>query len=233
MISGFITFGLLMFLCKALNDLVYHFVHKHRAKNGIYWMLAHEPWVRWSVGGAVGFLVAFIVMTEFLNASAPRNYVVPEPTVVTKPINNAVFCYSNMENVTLQDNVIEQDKAEARKWAAYAIWYEARGEGPQGRLAVASVLWNRSGGEPGNILGVLQNTNWLGRPDLLDPSKADPECPIYQESKVLAQDLIAGTFRPIGRWTHFYAPAKADPPWKWQLKGKKQIGNHVFGVLPQ
>ena len=212
-------------LVLSMSDIVYYVARKYQTRNKIAWILSHETAVRLGVVGAIGFIVWSVMLATLVESKVTRTYT--HHPVLPK-VSNVVICYTNGYAST---NILDVQKIQ--EWASYAIWYEARGESSKGRQAVASVLWNRASGNPGNILGVLQNTNWLGRPELLDPSKADPECPIYQESKVLAQDLIAGTFRPIGRWTHFYAPAKADPPWKWQLKGKKQIGNHVFGVLPQ
>ena len=223
--TGLITFGLLlMLLCKGVNDLVFHAAYKYRSIKQLRWLLQHDN-VRWSIGGVIGAIVAYVMVSSFITMNIPSTCI---PTdVVPETHESVAICYTNGYVST---NTLDTQKIQ--EWVAYAIWYEARGESAKGRQAVASVLWNRAGGEPRNILGVLQNTNWLGRPELLDPSNADPTCPVYKESWLLAGKLVAGEFQSTGKWTHFYAPAKATPYWRTQLIARTTIGNHIFGVLP-
>jgi hypothetical protein len=211
-------------LILSMSDVVYHIARKYQTRSKIAWIMAHETAVRLGIVGAIGFIVWSVMLATLVESKVTRTYT--HHPVLPK-VSNVVICYTNGYAST---NILDVQKIQ--EWTSYAIWYEARGENVKGRQAVASVLWNRAGGNPGNILGVLQNTNWLGRPELLDPSKADRNCPIYKESWLLAGKLIAGEFKPIGRWTHFYNPTLAKPSWGPQLIAKKKIGEHMFGVLP-
>ena len=187
------------------------------------------------MGGILGFFLGLIMTINFIEAIIPRPYV-PTPALepIVNPYETVVNCDTN-DKVAVRNEPtdIELQRQEARKWAAYAIWYEARGEQRSGRIAVASVLWNRAGKQPENIVQVLQSTNWLGTPEILNPDLADVRCPVYQESWRIADTMVTGQFESVGKWTHFYNPAKANPDWGYKLVAKRKIGNHLFGVLPQ
>jgi len=235
LLSGSVTFVLLIVLCKAFNDMVYWVARKHQNTNGMAWALTHTPWIRWSLGGILGFGLGLIMAINFIQAVIPRPYVAPPPLApIVNPYENVVIpdTKTNVPDSSPDIVSVNPAKEDARRWAAYAIWMEARGERRSGRIAVASVLWNRAGGNPGNIVQVLQNTNWLGSPEIMNPALADTSCPVYQESWVIASNMVEGQFESVGKWTHFYNPAKATPDWGWKLVAKKKIGNHLFGVLP-
>jgi len=213
-----------------INYLIVVLARQFQKRSGFCWTISHA-WETDLCGPIIAGICGWFLLESWLDARRDHTYVPPPPLPAYTNVYENVVAPVEDSGEPLEC-VIAQDKEEARRWAAYAIWYEARGESPKGRMAVASVLWNRAGGDPGNFMSVLQSTNWLGTPEILDPSQADTTCPIYRESFVLADDMVFGQFRPIGRWTHFYNPVKASPAWRGQLMGKRVIGQHVFGVMP-
>jgi len=113
---------------------------------------------------------------------------------------------------------------------ALVIWYEAKGEPYVGQAAVATVIYNRAGGDPERMLEVTTETNWHGCAVSPTDYNGDWGCPVltgpcYQ----LAHQLVNGTFQPLGAWTHFYNPQKVLPA--WSLTNQVQIGRHLFGEV--
>jgi hypothetical protein len=116
---------------------------------------------------------------------------------------------------------------------AYAIWYEARGEEPIGRRAVATVIWNRAGGDPERLTTVLMRKDWLGNKPKLDTDDGDWSDPILmQVCWDLATELRLGQFKPLGPWTHFWNPDLASPSWRRAGTNNVRIGNHMFCLIP-
>lgn len=221
---------LLSFGAVGINSLVVAAARKYQRTNGFCWVVAHA-WQTNIVGFAVAAAAGWVLMASWLDAKADRPYIPPpEEPAVTSTWVAVDIDYSDRR----EEEEVEwyEKQREAHRWAAAAIWLEARGEMPQGRVAVATVLWNRAKGNPTNFVAVLQSTNWLGSPQILDPNQVDLKDPIYREASLLADDMIWGKFVPLAEWTHFYNPSKVSPPWGTQLAKRKTVGNHVFGVLP-
>ncbi|MEN7972580.1 MAG: cell wall hydrolase [Verrucomicrobiota bacterium] len=122
---------------------------------------------------------------------------------------------------------------------SYTLYAEARGEPFKGKLAVASVIKTRA---------IRTNTS-LAETCLKDRQfscwnelTAVPE--FYISGKgILPADIKARTdcyglawlvTTSQAKWdylTHFYNPSKVTPPWAGSLRGKRTIGNHVFGYI--
>lgn len=126
---------------------------------------------------------------------------------------------------------VQKQQVEDTALLAYAIWYEARGEGEIGQRAVASVIWNRAGGDPGKLVYVITRRNWLGNTAPLDVDDGDWADDVLREDCwAIARELVKGTFKPMGPWTHFYNPKLALPTWGMSMTNTFQIGGHLFGV---
>lgn len=108
---------------------------------------------------------------------------------------------------------------------ARTIYAEARGESSEGKKAVASVIWNRAGGDVGKLAKVVtapkQFSCWNSGTPAAGSGAAWNEC------VRLAEDLVSGSFTPSGNWNHYFNPKLANPKW---AKGKtgQDIGNHRF-----
>lgn len=120
---------------------------------------------------------------------------------------------------------------------AEAMYYEARGEGVEGQMAIAEVVFHRlhHRGYPGSICGVVYqgvsddggcqfsfvcNGEMLRRKSLADWARA----------KLLAAKILSGSAH-LGNLTDgatsFHA-IDVEPDWSSNLERTVQIGNHIF-----
>ena len=131
---------------------------------------------------------------------------------------------------------------------ARTLYDEARGESIMGLKAVASVIYNRAGGDSQNFpkvcLRKYQFSGWNG----LDESERTPEGYYIvepdtstQETKdkwglcmALAKMMFEEKFKStIDKRNSFYNPNKSSPTWGSIMKDPLDIGNHRFGYLPE
>lgn len=128
---------------------------------------------------------------------------------------------------------------DAARIISYTIYAEARGEPFKGKLAVAAVIQTRARLAGSSLVEVClakkQFSCWnelsavpaffvTGEGMRFADIKARSDC--YSIAWV-----ILSAPRKWNYLTHFYNPAKATPSWASSLRGKKTIGNHVFGYL--
>ena len=108
--------------------------------------------------------------------------------------------------------------------------------------AVASVIWNRSGGDKKRMLDVVfrpkQFSCWNSMTDadkrnfaVKPHSRALTNPSAWKYCVATAKKMVDGTFVPSGDWTHYYAHDKVTPSWSSKLITKKKIGNHTFGKI--
>jgi spore germination cell wall hydrolase CwlJ-like protein len=113
---------------------------------------------------------------------------------------------------------------------AKTLWAEARGEGSKGIDAVATVIYNRAGRNPNKVIGVItkpkQFESWKNGPPLVKIRNANDK-KIWDYCQKIGQEIENGTFKPLGKYNHFYNPSGARPSW---AKGRQytQIGQHHF-----
>lgn len=113
---------------------------------------------------------------------------------------------------------------------AWTIYQEAKGESFEGKLAVATVIHNRSIRRELSLSGVCkqykQFSCWnSGR----KPKVVDTD--IWRQCEQIAQSMTDGVFRPIDSWDHYFNPSKCSPSWDSDLVHISYIGGHKFGVL--
>ncbi|MCK4564787.1 MAG: cell wall hydrolase [Verrucomicrobia bacterium] len=127
----------------------------------------------------------------------------------------------------------------AARIISYTLYAEARGEPFKGKMAVAAVIQTRA--RRSNIpmteicLKDKQFSCW-------NNLKAVPESYI-SGAGILPADIKArsdcygiawvlmSSAREWNYLTHFYNPSIATPSWAGLLRGKRVIGNHVFGYI--
>jgi len=122
---------------------------------------------------------------------------------------------------------------------ARTIFVEAQGEGYRGLEYVASVIWNRSKGDPEKMPGVCkaesQFSCWNGMtPDEWNPKNftyKERTGPVWDASVALATKMFEGKFNSVGDYTHYYANrgpnAVKTPYWAVGARGH-QLKNHIF-----
>jgi len=118
---------------------------------------------------------------------------------------------------------------------AHTIYYEARGESHKGKLAVASVIYNRCYSRYGGFITPLNLRNvclrkfqfscWNSKIKKITKNKT------YRKCYEIALRMVNGHFVPIGRWNHYYNPKKCNPRWAKKMTMVKIIDNHRFGLL--
>ncbi|TCR61892.1 cell wall hydrolase [Bosea sp. BK604] len=133
--------------------------------------------------------------------------------------------------------VIDGDTlAKEQRCLAEAIYFEARSEGEDGRVAVAQVVLNRvrSGTYPGSVCGVVyQNRNrhlacqfsFACTGKSLRIKESEP----WEEAVRIARDVYEGRtyLEEVGASTHYHADY-VQPDWAKKLKKMDVIGRHIF-----
>ena len=124
-----------------------------------------------------------------------------------------------------------------RRCLAQAMYYEARGEGLRGELAVAEVVFHRmrSSIYPSTICGVVYEGAQLKRACQFSfVCNGDMQRPIertaWAASRLLAAKIMTGAL-PLGDITGnatSYHAVSVDPEWAGHLVKTVQIGNHIF-----
>ena len=111
------------------------------------------------------------------------------------------------------------------------LFAEARGEGRQGILAVASVIWNRAerkGMTPDAVcLAPRQFSCWNAGYRIQTP-KNGQERAILAFCEGLEKQMESGTFKPTTKADH-YMRFDCYPSWRKELKNQERIGKHIFG----
>lgn len=105
------------------------------------------------------------------------------------------------------------------------MYFEARGEGQRGLLAVAHVTINRvqAEGYPSRVCDVVYQKNQFSWTSMKLKIK---DYTRYEEIKQLAYAVLNGeTEDPTKGATHFHSKHIRT---NWKLKPKARIGNHIF-----
>jgi len=135
------------------------------------------------------------------------------------------------ESLPVVDSVIRIDTA-AQRCVALAMYWEARGEGREGMLAVGSVVLNRVDDErfPDSVCGVIyqggetppcQFSWWCdGKSDRPTQQSA------WLASLDLARELLTDRPRDSTDGALFFHNTSIKSPWRRQRTAR--IGNHVF-----
>jgi spore germination cell wall hydrolase CwlJ-like protein len=124
-----------------------------------------------------------------------------------------------------------------RRCLAEVMYWEARGEGVRGQMAVAEVVFHRmrSGAYPASICGVVFEGAQLKHSCQFSfvcngeiDHRKDPSA--WRETQFLAAGIMTGAI-PLGDMTDdatSYHAVSVDPSWAGQMVKTVQIGNHVF-----
>jgi len=144
---------------------------------------------------------------------------------------------TNVKNV---DNKVKKVNDRIVEILAKTIYTEARGESYKGKLAVATIIWNRANNNTWRKLGLSgvclqkkQFSGWNnGEPRIKINTYLEQKA--WNDSLELAKSMVDNTFRPLAALkdsTYYYNPKKATPSWGKKLKNIKFVGNHKFGKL--
>jgi len=127
----------------------------------------------------------------------------------------------------------------AARIISYTIYGEARGEPFKGKLAVAAVIQTRARRSNTSLTEICltekQFSCWNGLkavPEFYGAGEGMRPADMKARSDCygIAWVLMTST-REWNYLTHFYNPDKVTPSWATSLRGKRVIGNHVFGYI--
>lgn len=121
-----------------------------------------------------------------------------------------------------------------RNLIAATLVLEAGGEKEAGMRAVASVIYNRAKIKNKTFTNIIlekkQFSCWNTR-DVKTTIEIAQQNRVWATAKQIAEEMVCGTFSPIGDWTHYYNPKLCSPVWGDHLINVAYIGNHKFGKL--
>lgn len=110
---------------------------------------------------------------------------------------------------------------------ARTIYAEAAGESIEGKLAIASVIYNRARGNSRKVVDVIlkpkQFSCWNSGNI---PEEGSGQA--WLDSMKVAEQLLGGNFTPTVKATHYFNPKKVSPSWAKDQPVVALIGNHKF-----
>lgn len=112
---------------------------------------------------------------------------------------------------------------------ALTIFWEAAGESLEGRMAVASVIWNRAGGEFAACKAVCEKPGAFScwkRKNMKVPNDGLSR-KVWRECRGIAERMADGEFKPTIAATHYHNLG-TTPYWAAGMKHLKTIGRHKF-----
>jgi spore germination cell wall hydrolase CwlJ-like protein len=146
------------------------------------------------------------------------------------------------KNIPVREHKILKTQSE-RFCLAQVMWFEARGEGEEGQIAVANVVFNRKDNDtyPRTICGVVHQGcqfSWFCDPhSVLDPGQLDDviERLSWRQSQSLANKLIEehnkNELEDTTDGAEFffnYDVYHRTPKWAKEFTKTAKIGNHEF-----
>lgn len=158
--------------------------------------------------------------------------------------------YTQFETILKEKDTKKYDgwtQAQIINVVARTLFAEARGEGQQGINYVASVIYNRAGGNRNKLAyeALLEEQfscwNGLNKSERLAknwkitvPKKAFGEQTIWTYCVSVATEMFNEDFHSIDlKLNSYYNPKKANPSWRKDLKSIIDINNHKFGYLQE
>ena len=120
---------------------------------------------------------------------------------------------------------------------ARTLWGEARGEAPQGRIAVANVVMNRLKAKKAHwgrtVTDVCMKPWQFSCWNFDDPNRAKllsigPSNHVFAECLQIAQKAVDGDLPDTTSGSTHYHTKAVSPSWAPKLVQTAEIGNHLF-----
>lgn len=179
---------------------------------------------------AIDILIEGELLNRVLNLARQGLSAAMIASMLSLPVTSVAKVLDNPEHTSIQ-RVAHEDSSLIDALAR-TIDAEAKGEGTPGKLAVASVIFNRSSGNPFKMLRVVKKPYAFSSWNLGTPARGKGES--WEDSVRIAREMASGSFIPTTNANHFYNPKKCSPKWAFVDKDRtkprpsEQIGNHRF-----
>lgn len=112
----------------------------------------------------------------------------------------------------------------------WTLYHEARGESYAGKLAVATVIYNRSH-ERNLTLSQVCKQPWQFSCWNSSRTPTRVKSIVWNQCEQIAKSMIDGVFKPLDSWNHYYNPSLCTPSWGEKMYNVVVIQNHKFGKL--
>jgi len=189
----------------------------------------------WRADRVLGCAVAIVAMAAGGIAGATIVHA-PHTDKVVAPVVAAAAPVSQNDTMS----VLETDPALAQlvsehKCLSEALYYEARGEGSKGQMAVAEVIFHRLHNKhyPQTICGVVyqgKDTRDCQFSFACEKHAKNKDGDEWDSAQMLAAQILTGVARMrdvTEEATHFHT-ISVTPEWADHLVRTIQIGNHIF-----
>lgn len=112
---------------------------------------------------------------------------------------------------------------------ARTVYFEARGDGLEGQLAVARTVINRTRSDmfPDSICGVVRQPSQFSFVRNRVIPEVDRETDAWRRAVAIANLARKGWPSRAGRALFFHAP-RVSPDWRWKRPSIGRIGAHLF-----
>lgn len=150
-----------------------------------------------------------------------------EPQEVVQELPASVL---GIEADKSSENLTEKDYVQI-ECLARNMYFEARGEGEHGQIAVSNVVLNRVKDDsyPSNACNVIhqrwKNTcqfSWVCKPDRIRNQT------LYQNMLDLAENIYIGDIEDVTNGALYFHATSIRPRWAHQKRKTFKIGRHVF-----
>ena len=113
---------------------------------------------------------------------------------------------------------------------ATAVYFEARGESPEGQLAVAKVVMNRaaSGKYPTDWCSVVKQPYQFSFVRHGEFPAADTNCEAWKKAEAVAELAVANVVPSLSQDVLWYHADYVAPSWRNNLQEVEKIGAHIF-----
>lgn len=112
---------------------------------------------------------------------------------------------------------------------ALTLHGEAGIEPFSGKQAVASVIYNRAGGDLEKIQAVIlkpkQFSCWNNNVPIADTL---PTGSAWDDCVLIAKAMVDGSFNPVTNASHYFNPSISNPAWARGMEYCATINRHVF-----
>ena len=188
------------------------------------------------LGGLLGALVLVLSGMSIKDVSAKTQ--IPETEIIQSLQDDEIMQEARKEIEGSRKTVGSETKeiSITKNILARTIYAEGRGESTEGKMAIATVIFNRGRGNTQEMVKAIQCPkqfscwNKASSEDWTNMKQGSGKD--WEESLNIAESLVNGSFTAVGTFDHYFNPKKVTkyPSWaKNQLS--EQIGNHLFYTL--